>query len=166
MKRIYSIILLSLILCFTLAGCQKAPIEECPFSDLSWKSSVEDVISAEGKEYTTYDSTYNGLTYSFPKTYMDQEGTLKYMFDDNDNLMSIAWSCSIDSDNLKNIYDKIHEEIVRIHGESGYESASPTNYGDVWYLDGGNVILSAVSTDTQSALQYGYLNPEVSSSNS
>ena len=48
------------------------------------------------------------------------------------------------------------------YGESGYDSENPTNYGDVWYLENGNILLMVVTTDTQQALQYSYLNPEVS----
>lgn len=147
-----------------LTGCGKnKQTVTFPFTEMTWENTLDDVLATEGNDYTTYDSVYNGTTYVFAKNYLDLEGTIKYMFDDSDKLMCVAWSYSSDSaEDVKSTYDQIHQQVEDTHGESGYDSKLATNSGDVWYLDEGDIILSVVNTDTQKALQYSYLNPEVS----
>ena len=52
--------------------------------------------------------------------------------------------------------------MVAAHGESGYNTQKETNYGDVWYLEDGNIIISTMVTDSQKALQFAFLSPEQS----
>ena len=90
-------------------------------------------------------------------------GTVKYMFDQDEKLASIAWAYgSDDADELYKLYDTIHADVVAAHGESGYNTQKETNYGDVWYLEDGNIIISTMVTDSQKALQFAYLSPEQS----
>lgn len=136
---------------------------ECPFTSLNFDSSYEDMTALEGEAYETYDSVYNGTTYTYEKSYLDENGTIKYMFDDKNQLMCIAWTYNGESnDDLQALYDTIHKDVVSKYGESGYDASVPTNYGDVWYLEGGHIILSAMATDAQKALQYSYQNPKAS----
>lgn len=167
MKHLRTILTASLLMVLTvsaLAGCGKdKQTVTCPFTKMTWENTVDDVLATEGDDYTTYDSVYNGTTYVFSKNYLDLEGTIKYMFDDSDKLMCVAWSYSSDSEEeVKNTYNQIHKQVQDTYGESSYNTELATNSGDVWYLDEGDIILSVVSTDTQNALQYSYLNPEVS----
>lgn len=161
MKHLHKILIVTLLLALTLTGCKKK--SACPFTDITWKNSVDDVIAAEGKNYKTEDSMYKGKTYSFPKKYLGLDGTIMYMFDDNGKLMDVSWVYGPDSnDDLKNTYDRIHKDIKSAHGKSGYNVTNSSTRGDVWYLDEGDIILSAVSTDSVKLLQYTYLNPKVS----
>lgn len=167
MKHLRTFFSVSLILTLTvsaLTGCKSRPQDvNCPLTEMTWENSVEDVIAAEGDDYTTYESVYNGTTYVFPKDYLGMNGTLKYMFDDNDELMCVAWTYSSDTeDDLQDTYSQIHKQLEDTYGESGYDTKQQTNYGDVWHLEGGDIIISAVTTGTQKALQYSYLNPKVS----
>lgn len=164
MKHLLKILSVSLTLAFILTGCQKPqPKLACPFTDMTWESTVDDVTAAEGDNYTTHDSIYNGTTYSFSRKYLDLDGTVKYMFDNNDKLMSVAWAYGTNNvDDLKKTYDKIHGQIENAYGKSGYAAENPTNFGDVWYLDEGDIVLSAVTTDSQTILQYAYVHPKVS----
>ena len=74
----------------------------CPFSDLEWGSNVKDMEAAEGTEHETYDSVYGGTTYTYAKEYQGLTGTVKYMFDENEKLASIAWAYgSDDADELR-----------------------------------------------------------------
>ncbi|MDO5574891.1 MAG: hypothetical protein Q4G60_13040, partial [bacterium] len=135
-----------------------------PFSEVGWDSSVEDVKNMEGNSPETYDSVYGGTTYSYSKEYLGRMGTIKYMFDDKDMLMNIAWAYGSDSeDELYTLYDEINQSVNDIHGESGYQADSnASNYGNVWYLESGDIILSTMVTADNKALQYAYLNPAVS----
>lgn len=167
MKRLrtfFSVSLLCLFAASTFTGCkQETPKVTNPFTEITWENTVEEVIAKEGDDYTTYDSVYNGTTYVFSKSYLELEGTVKYMFDDNDKLMCVAWTYSSDTeDALKSTYNKIHKQVEDTYGESGYAADHQTNYGDVWHLEEGDIILSVVTTDTQKALQYSYLHPSVS----
>jgi len=164
LRTFFSVSLIIVLAITALTGCKKQPqAVKSPFTEMTWENSVEDVIAEEGDDYTTYESIYNGTTYEFAKNYLDQDGTVKYMFDDNDKLMCVAWAFGTDDEEtLKDTYNKIHQDVEDTYGESGYDSENPTNYGDVWYLENGNILLMVVTTDTQQALQYSYLNPEVS----
>ena len=114
----------------------------------------------EGTDHETYDSVYGGITYTYPKEYAGVSGTIKYMYDADEKLASIAWAYgSDDADELRGLYETIHSDLVAAHGDSGYNTEKGTNYGDVWYLEDGNIIISAMITDSQKALQYAYISP-------
>ncbi len=164
LRTFFSVSLILTLTVSTLMGCQKQPqTVTCPFTDMTWENSVDDMTASEGDDFTTYDSVYDGTTYVFPKNYLDLEGSIKYMFDGADELMCVAWTYSSETEeDLKNIYSTIHQQIEDTYGESGYNTKQQTNYGDVWHLENGDIVLSLVTTDTQKALQYSYLNPKVS----
>ena len=165
-----SVSLILVITCVLYAGCAGKDDQEslgCPFTELGWDATVDDMTTLEGSDYATYDSVYDGTTYTYSKSYLDTDGTIKYMFDDKDKLMCVAWNAGIDSENtLKSLYTKIHDQIVEKHGKSGHDAENATNYGDVWYLDSGDIVLSAVTTSDPMGLQYSYLNPQVSNTES
>lgn len=167
-KKITSFCLVLSFAAALLFGCGRgasSTLPDCPFSDLKWSSSVKDMEKAEGDDHETYDSVYGGTTYTYDKKYQGVSGTVKYMFDEKKKLASIAWAYgSDDTDELYQLYEKIHEDVVAVHGESGYNTQKETNYGDVWYLEDGNIILSTMVTDSQKALQFAYLSPEQSTS--
>ena len=92
MKRIpiHSFLLTALILIAVLtAGCQKSE-GTCPFTDISWGDTLEDITELEGDSSESYDSIYDGTTYTFPKEYIGLKGTIKYSFDDKDRLVGIS----------------------------------------------------------------------------
>lgn len=146
-----------------LGQAKSAAILDCPYTSLGWESSLEDVITAEGDGFSTYDSVYGGLCYTYPKEYNGLQGTVKYMFDDKEKLVSVAWAYHTDdADALLTLYETICASVESSYGESGYHTGSVGNYGDVWYLESGDIILSSMSTDELMALQYSYLHPSVS----
>lgn len=162
--RTPALIYAAFLLC-ALTGCSggKAGQAAAPFSSLTWDSSPEDLKQLEGEAKESYDSNYNGTTYVYDGEYQGRNGTLKYMFDADEKLMCIAWAyIAADADDLDAAYTSIHAEIVAAHGESGYHPSGSTNYGDVWYRAEGDIILSALTVEGQSAMQYAYLNPKVS----
>ncbi len=164
LRSLLSVVLTLVLVSGVLTGCQseKKPAG-FPFTELTWENSYDDMVELEGDSDNTYDSVYDGTTYTYPKKYMDLDGTIKYMYDGDNKLMCVAWTYSAESDeDLQETYDTIHEEVEKAYGESGYDPKTPSSYGDVWYLEEGNIILSAMTTDTQKALQYSYLNPKVS----
>jgi len=85
------------------------------------------------------------------------------MLNEEEELMAIAWTYSSENTQLLNtLYDNIHDSISQKYGKSGQEAEGVNNYGDVWYLDEGNILLSLMLTSDVKALQYSYLNPKVS----
>lgn len=152
--------LMTVVLIGALCSCTAKPKESVPkfpFTTLNFSSTYDDMVALEGESTDTYKSVYGGTTYTYPKNYMDQEGTIKYMFDDKNALMSIAWAYSAkDADDLYALYDEIHTEVETVHGESGYNTEKETNYGDVWNLEDYHIIISTMLTDTNKALQYAY----------
>lgn len=164
LRSLFSAVLVLVLTLSALTGCcSPNQSEGFPFTELTWESSYDDMVALEGESENSYDSVYNGTTYTYPRKYHDLDGTLKYMYDADNKLMCVAWTYSTDTDDdLKETYETIRKEVQETHGESGYNTEQPTNYGDVWYLDEGNIILSVMTTNTQKALQYSYLNPAVS----
>ena len=145
-----------------LSGCQSsgAAAPPSPFSDASWEYTVEDLLAYEGDSPVTYDSVYGGICYTYPKTWQERPGTIKYMYNQEERLMCIAWTCPAEEEQeLYDLYDIIEESVNTRAG--GTDKTS--NYGHVWYRDEGNIILSLMITSDLKALQYAYLHPEVSS---
>lgn len=159
--RIFPMMLLALC----LAGCSNSRTAEAvaPFSALTWDSSPEDMNRLEKDATESYASVYNGTTYVYEREYQGRNGSLKYMFDDEDKLMCIAWACeAADAGELDRVYQSLHAEVEEACGASGYNPSGSTNYGDVWYREDGDIIISAVTAEDQYAIQYAYLNPLVS----
>lgn len=153
------------------AGCEKKEAA-CPFTTITWDHTLEDIQELEGGEGESYDSTvYGGSVYSYPKEYEGLEGTVKYSFDEEDRLVSMAWMYEAkDSEDLAGVYDKLHGQAEDMLGKSGFKYNSDrfadlTSPGDVWYLDTGNVILNTVDAEDVKILQYNFLHPDVSESN-
>lgn len=167
-SRLFIPVILAIpLLLFTACKADTTSKEELdvvsPFTEITWEDDFEDVTNLEGDNYESYDSVYGGTTYTFPKKYLNLDGTIKYMFDGDGKLMCVAWSYGSDSlDSLTELYDEIHSDVEAAYGESGYNTNASTNFGDVWHLDGGDIILSVMNTNTQKALQYSYQNSVVS----
>lgn len=165
MKTIKSLIRTMLVIFFCIiifTGCEKSK-NSFPFTTLTWDSTYDDMTSLEGNDYDSYDSVYTGKTYIYNKDYLGKSGTIKYMFDNNKKLMCVAWSYDADSvSDLDHMYNSIKEELEKTYGKSQYSPSHDTNYGDVWYQDSGDILISALTTANQNALQYSYLNPTVS----
>lgn len=161
--RLFAIITGSFLL---LSGCsKKAETVECPFTEITWESTLEDVQALEGEEaLDSYTSIYYGTTYTYEKEYMGLPGTIKYMFDDEDRLMSMAWMYIPESDeDLDNVYDTLQQETEQLYGESGFDSDRATAKGEVWYMEDGNVLIGVMSTGVNEAIQYQFFHPDVSS---
>ena len=137
-----------------------APLE-CPFSDLPWNATEQDLFDAEGDFTSSYASTYGGLTYTYEKRYLNREGIIKYMFDEEGSLASVAWAYTAsDADDLDILYREIQSGIQELYGESEYHTANITNYGDVWKMKKGQIILSAMNVGDNIALQIAYERPD------
>ncbi len=166
--RIWAIPLCAaLLMCLLLSGCQDGPSTEdrkapAPFSELTWESSFDDMVSLEGEAEEGRPSVYGGLAYDYPKSYEGREGTVTYMYNEEEQLVSIAWSYSAPSpEELDAAYQKLYDQIAEQNGESE-KAAGYNNYGDIWRRKEGNIILSAVATDEMSLLLYSHLSPQVS----
>ncbi len=153
-----------LLLCIlTSCGKEQGPVFDCPFTGLDWNSTTDDMIASEGENYSTYDSLYGGLCYTYPKEYEGRSGTVKYMFDAENRLMSVAWTYSAETaEELQMLYDSISASVTSKYGESGYDAGGVGNYGGVWYRENGDIIITTMATSETKALQYAYLHPLVS----
>lgn len=167
MKAIYSLfrktittMLACSLLLILLCGCGNVEPIDCPFTDIGWETTEDELISAEGEYLSTYDSTYGGLTYTYEGSYMERTGTIKYMYDEKGVLMSVAWAYSATDDaTLLELYNEIHGILEDEYGKSEYNTTEDTNYGDVWKMKEGHIILSVMNTDSNKALQIAYVNP-------
>lgn len=163
-KRSLCLMICMLSAC-ALISCGKAdaPAAAAPFTALGWDSTPEDIIAEEGEDFSTYDSIYGGLCYTWPKEYDGCTGTIKYMFDSEERLVCVAWAYTTGSaDELATLYESINESVNEVYGESGYNANGVGNYGNVWHPESGDIVLSTMSSTEGSFLQYAYLHPLVS----
>lgn len=151
---------LTLLSATLLSGCGKVAAIDCPFTDLDWETTTEELFEAEGPCNEPYKSPYGGMVYSYPASYMGYDGTIKYMYDENAILMNVAFAYgSEDAEELKTFYDKLVSDVEKEHGKSSYDTDGTTNYGKVWELKEGHIILSVMLTNSNKALQIAYVNP-------
>ena len=146
-----------------LTGCGKKTAQIAPFSDATWETVESDLATLEtGEEKETYPSMYYGQTHTYAKSYLDYDGTVKYMFDDKGQLMGLAWTVVAKSEaQYQEIYKSLKDKLKKEYGDSTDRSGA-TNAGDVWYTEEGDIILIGSSTDKLKVVQCGYLNPLVS----
>ncbi len=169
MTKIYKVSALLFVLVFTLctlAGCsQRKDSVECPFTDITWGNTLEEVLALEGEPVNSYDSTYGGMTYVFDgKEYDGMTGSIKYLFDDEDKLVSMAWMyIPKDNDDRDAVYEDLYDQTEKWYGDCGFESNQETAKGAVWYLEDGNIMIGVMSTGVNEAIQYQYFHPDVSS---
>ena len=156
---------LTLLLAGLLSACGEKKAIDCPFTDLGWETTIDELFEAEGECEEPYASTYGGLVYTYPASYMGYDGVIKYMYDENDVLMSVAFAygseqdAELEAEELNEFYDKLAADIEKDHGKSSYDTNKPTNYGKVWELKEGHIILSVMLTESNKALQIAYVNP-------
>ena len=146
-----------------ICGCGKSASKiNCPFTDMSWEATPDDMIALEGNEYDTYDSIYKGLTYTYPKDYLGNAGMIKYMYDGSGKLCNVSWSYTgEDEESVMNVYNAVVEEMKKLHGESKNDDGVG-NYCEMWVSDGGTVMANAVVTNDAKVMQIAYMSAEVS----
>ena len=161
--RIPAALFFTIITIAVFAGCSSSKKGiNCPFTELSWESTADEMITAEGDKYDTYDSIYKGLTYTYPKEYLGNTGMIKYMYDDSGKLCNVSWSYTGDGeDEVMDIYRAVVEDMNRLHGESKNDDGVG-NYCEMWISNGGTVMANAVITNDTKVMQIAYMSPEVS----
>ena len=92
MKQLRKVVCLALILVMSascLFGCGKKEVI-CPFTEIKWDNSAEDIFALEGEDYEEGESLYYGDSYIYSKEYKGFDGTVQYMFDEKGKLASIT----------------------------------------------------------------------------
>lgn len=157
------ILILSVLPVIMMTGClrQSGKIN-CPFTEVSWESSADEMIKLEGDGYDTYDSIYKGLTYTYPKDYLGNPGMIKYMYDDTGKLCNVSWSYTgDDEETVMNVYNAVVDEMKKLHGESKNDDGIG-NLCEMWVTDDGTVMANAVITNDTKVMQIAYMSSEVS----
>ena len=151
------------ILLFVLTGCSSGGKDiGCPFTELSWDASYEDMIGLEGEEYETYDSIYKGLTYTYPKEYLGKPGMIKYMYDADGKLCNVSWAYTgNDAEEVLTVYRAVCDDTVERHGQSTSDDGIG-NYCEMWVSEGGTVMANAVITNDTTVMQIAYMSADVS----
>lgn len=155
-------LLLAILLFIICAqGCKKdVQVITCPFTEITWENNLEDIRETAGELLETRDSVYDGKSYLYSKEYKGHDGTVYYIFDDEENLVSMAWGYSSTStQELNALKDDIYNELVETYGECDYDTE--LGGGSVWYTDGGNIVLFSVDTAEYKALQLNFVHPSV-----
>ncbi len=159
--RLILTVALTSLLALTACGDQQAAAIS-PFTELSWNASVDDMVKAEGDGYETYDSIYQGTTYTYSKKYLEKEGMIKYMYDGDGKLCNVSWSFTGDTpDSVMTVYRNVCKDTEKIHGKSTSDDGVG-NYGQVWNTAAGTVMANAVITNDVRVMQIAYMSEEVS----
>ena len=162
-KKLICFTLVFILIFSCLTACKKAQEIKCPFTEITWENTLDDIKALGGVLNETVDSAYEGDTYDVKATYNDLDGTVQYMFDADDKLVCMAFNyTSDDATALNEAYKNLLAETESTYGESGYHYELATSGGHVWYSDDGNIILFYISTDEVKTLQYSYKHPDVS----
>ena len=151
------------VLCPFLSGCgkDKASIN-CPFTELVWESTMEDMTGSEGDIYDSYPSIYNGVTYTYPKKYLDYDGIIKYMYDGSGKLCNVSWSYEGENaEKLTEVYEAVCDHTESLFG-TGEDDDGVGNYCKIWVTEAGTVMANAVITNDTTVMQIAYMNPEIS----
>lgn len=156
-------IITAAVLSLTGMGCGKSQnAANCPFSELSWDSTTEDMIALEGDGYDTYDSIYKGITYTYPCNYLDIPGMVKYMYDDNEILCNISWSYNgVSAEDISKTYDAVCADIEKSFGK-GNDDDGVGNRSRIWVTDSGTIMVSSVTTNDTNVMQIAFMRKEVS----
>ena len=158
-----SLLLLTMFLLVFGCGASKKEVV-IPFTNMTWENTLEDVQANEGELQDSYYSSYKGTTYVYEKEYLGLKGSIKYMFDDEENLRSIAWLYLPESkEDLEDVFADLVKQTKNLYGKSGFDSDMGTAKSQVWYLEGGNILIGVMSTGVNEAIQYQFFHPEVSS---
>ena len=156
--------LLLLTFVFSCLGCSSKKEVTIPFTEITWENTLEDVQALEGELQDSYYSSFKGTTYVYEKEYLGLKGSIKYMFDAEENLRSVAWLYLPESkEDLETVYADLVKQTNKTYGDSGFDSDMTTAKGAVWYLEGGNILIGVMSTGVNEAIQYQFFHPEVSS---
>lgn len=163
MKNHKIILILLAFTVMTISGCSRGKASiNCPFTELTWDCTTDDMMTAEGMEYDTYDSIYNGTTYTYEKEYLGNTGMVKYMYDDKGSLCNVSWSYTgDDADDVMSVYRAVCDEMNRLHGD-GKNDDGIGNFCEMWISDGGTVMANAVVTDDTKVMQIAYMSADVS----
>ncbi len=164
MKRLTEFILIAMVIFTIPAAAPAETAQHCPYTDMWWGATADQVLALEGEEpVQTYPSIYMGITYVYPKKYMDASGQIKYMFNENKELMGLAWMyASQDTQAVISVYNDIYTRLEKELGTSNVASTNNTNAGGVWYTEHSDVLINLVSMEGTTALQCTYINPVAS----
>ena len=163
MKKSFVKNLMAGLLCAAcvLTACGKKTVN-IPYTDLGIDATLEEILELEGDDYETYDSIYEGTTYTYEKEYKGRIGRIKYMLDADDALMNVAWTYTAASgEEADVVYKEIYADIQKDYGDPT-DNSGVNNYGAVWKREEGNIILSAVISSDANIVQIAFLNPAVS----
>lgn len=126
--------------------------------DLSWDMTEDELTAVLGEPESIYFSIYGGDALTYPAEYLGREGTLKLMFSEDGALASVAWAyITPNADDLISVYEEIDGYEIERNGESGFSSQHSTSFGDVWYLEDRDVLISTIFGSDSCGLQYAYI---------
>ena len=157
MKKRLITIAAAMLIAVLLCACGKANSFECPFSDAEWTMSPGELSSVMGEPVEIYASVYGGDTYIYPCDYLGSQGNVKYMFSESGQLASIAWSLAGENAEIEQVFNEINRAETKLRGKSEFSSKNDATNGNVWYLDDGDVMISRITANGSSALQYAYI---------
>ena len=157
------ILLISALSITLISACLGGKVQiNCPFTELTWDTTEEEMKDLEGEKFESYDSIYKGTTYTYPRTYLETEGIVKYMYDDKGKLCNVSWSYTGDDEtSLMNVYNAVVDDMTKLHGESKNDDGVG-NYCEMWITDNGTVMANAVITNDTKVMQIAYMNEDVS----
>ncbi len=134
-----------------------------PFSQATWDSTPQELETLEDTAAETTASIYGGTTYLFPSSYLNYQGTVKYMYDADGQLTVIAFYYEgSTAEEISQFSQEIYQRTAKTYGDGIHSETAGHNSGEKWVRPEGNIILSVLASSDANALQYAFLHPSVS----
>lgn len=166
-----TVILLAVLLVLTagsIGGLSLAQTSPFPFTEATWDSSIEDLISLHGCEPSEeYQSNFGGPCYIFRNiSYNGLNGFIRYLYNDKNELAEVFFDVNFSSaEKALQAYNDCYNSYFQKYGKSGYSMDENGVIGNVWYRNSGNVGIMVSNVLNIHLLRITYASPEISTAN-
>lgn len=163
-----TVILLAVLLVLTAGssgGLSLAQASPFPFTEATWDSSIEDLITLHGSEPSEeYQSNLGGPCYIFRNiSYNGMNGFIRYLYNDKNELSEVFFDVNFSSaEQALQAYNDFCNLYSQKYGKSGYSMDENGVIANVWYRKNGNVGVMVSNVLNIHLLRITYASPEIS----
>ena len=155
-EKRFALFLITSVLLFTLClgGCARK-ITACPFSDLRWDATEEELIEVQSLDTT--ESLYGGNSYTGYRDYLGNSGVIKYHFNTDQELAAISWSFEGEPEEVDAVFTQLVQATNKYLGRNtGVDTTGVNNFGRVWETEDIKAVVAVVTSSDYNAVQILY----------
>ena len=118
LRRMIICSIAAMVLLITGCGSSASGVN-IPYTDLGFKSSIDDVVKKYGDCDEVQMYANNIKSYEYPCDYLGKSGTLKFGFNDKDELVKISWQYKGQSqDDTMEVFQNMATQYTSLYGEA------------------------------------------------